>query len=269
MYTAPFQYLRAATLAEAEALFAKTPDAQYLAGGQTLIPAMKLRLAAPSVVIDISRIAQLGSIRVANDVVMIGAGARHADVAASSDIRRCIPALGQLAELIGDPAVRHKGTLGGSLATNDPAADYPAAVVALNATVRTTRRTIAADDFFTGTFRTALKDGELVSEVAFPVPVRAGYAKFPHPASRFALVGVFAAQFSNHARVAVTGAGPVVFRVPVMEAALKNDFSPSAVANIAVGSDGLSSDLFGSPAYRAHLITAMAKRAITAAHQQL
>jgi carbon-monoxide dehydrogenase medium subunit len=190
---------------------------------------------------------------------------RHADVAASPDVRALIPALAHLASLIGDPAVRHKGTLGGSLANNDPAADYPAAVLALGATVKTTRRTMVADEFFTGMFQTALEDGELITQVAFPIPTRAGYAKFPNPASRYALVGVFVAVFDGAVRVAVTGAAPCVFRIPKMEHALARRFLPDALATVAIKPDGLNSDLFASAEYRAHLVTVMARRAVAAA----
>jgi carbon-monoxide dehydrogenase medium subunit len=265
VYTAPFRYLRATSLAKAETLFAQTPDARYIAGGQTLIPAMKQRLAAPTALIDLSRIAELSFIRRDKALLIIGAGTPHANVAASSDVRAAVPALAQLAGLIGDPAVRHKGTLGGSVANNDPAADYPAAVLALGATVKTTRRTIATDAFFTGLFQTALADGELISEIAFPIPLRAGYSKFPNPASRYALVGVFVAQFADAVRVAVTGAGPCAFRVPKMEQALSRSFMPESAARIAIEADGLNSDLFGSAEYRAHLVTVMAKRAVAAA----
>ena len=265
MYTAPFRYLRAASLAEAEALFAGTPDAKYIAGGQTLIPTMKQRLAAPAALIDVSRIAALSFIRREKPMLVIGAGTPHADVAASSEVRAPLPGLATLAGLIGDPAVRHKGTLGGSVANNDPAADYPAAVLALGATVKTTRRTIAADAFFTGMFQTALSDGELIADIGFPIPLRAGYAKFPNPASRYALVGVFVAQFPDSVRVAVTGAAPCVFRVADMEQALSRSFTPDAVAGVTVKPDGLNSDLFASAEYRAHLVTIMAKRAVAAA----
>jgi aerobic carbon-monoxide dehydrogenase medium subunit len=265
VYTASFRYLLAASLAEAEALFARTPDARYIAGGQTLIPTMKQRLAAPAALIDLSRVVASSFIRREREVLVIGSGTRHADVAASSEVRAVLPALAHLAGLIGDPAVRHRGTLGGSVANNDPAADYPAAVLALGATVKTTRRTIAADQFFAGLFQTALADGELISEITFPIPRRAGYAKFPHPASRYALVGVFVAQFEGGARVAVTGAAPCVFRVAKMEQALSKSFTPESVAGIAVDAGKLNSDLFGSAEYRAHLVTVMAKRAVTAA----
>src|ERR1700704_2522776 len=202
MYTAPFRYLRPKTLAEAQALFRDSSDARYIAGGQTLIPTMKQRLAAPSELIDIGRIASLAFIRREGPTLVIGAGTPHADVAASAEVRGAIPALASLAGQIGDPAVRHRGTLGGSIANNDPAADYPAGVVGLGATVRTTDRSIAADEFFTGMFETALEPGEIVTEITFPVPRRAGYAKFPNPASRYATVGVFVAAFANHVRLA-------------------------------------------------------------------
>jgi carbon-monoxide dehydrogenase medium subunit len=265
MYTAPFRYLRAASVAEAEALFANTSDAKYLAGGQTLIPTMKLRLSAPPALIDLWRIGELSFIRREQDTLAVGAGTCHADVAASFEVGSLIPALAHLASLIGDPAVRHKGTLGGSLANNDPAADYPAAVLALNATVKTTRRTIAAEAFFTGMFQTALEDGEIITQVAFRIPRRAGYAKFPNPASRYALVGVFVAEFEGAVRVAITGAAPCVFRVLDMERALVKHFLPDAIAADAIEPKGLNSDLFGSAEYRAHLVTVMAKRAVAAA----
>jgi aerobic carbon-monoxide dehydrogenase medium subunit len=265
MYTAPFRYLRPSTLYEAQALFAKTPDAKYIAGGQTLIPTMKQRLAAPTALIDLSRIRELSFIRRDGGTLVIGASTPHADVESSAEVRALIPALATLAGLIGDPAVRHKGTLGGSVANNDPAADYPAAVFALGATVRTTRQSIAADDFFTGLFQTALEDGEIISEIVFPIPKCAGYSKFPNPASRYALVGVFVAQFANAVQVAVTGAGPCVFRVPAMEEALTARFVPDAIAGIAIKPDALNSDLFASAEYRAHLIGVMAKRAVAVA----
>jgi len=265
MYTAPFRYLRPKTLAEAETLFRESSDARYIAGGQTLIPTMKQRLAAPAQLIDIARIPSLDFIRREGTMLVIGASTRHADVAASPIVRGAIAALALLAGEIGDPAVRHKGTLGGSVANNDPAADYPAGVLGLGATVKTMRRAIAADAFFTGMFETALEPGEIVTEIVFPLPLRSAYAKFPNPASRYAMVGVFVARFGNGVRVAVTGAAPCVFRVPEMEAALAKDFSPDAIAHIAIAADGLNSDLFGSAEYRAHLVTVMAKRAVAAA----
>lgn len=265
MYTAPFRYLKATSLAEAEQMFRASADAKYLAGGQTLIPTMKQRLAAPAELIDLSRIASLSFIRRESASLIVGAGTRHADVTASADVRGAIPALAALAGVIGDPAVRHRGTLGGSIANNDPAADYPAALIGLGATVKTTRRAIPANDFFTGMFATALENDEIVTEAAFPIPRRAGYAKFPNPASRYAMVGVFVAEIAGGMRVAVTGAGPCVFRVPDMERALAVRFAPESVAGIAISPEGLNSDLFGSAEYRAHLVTVMAKRAVARA----
>lgn len=260
-----FNYRRATSLADAEAALKASPDAKLLAGGQTLIAAMKMRLAQPSDLIDISGLKELSFIRATANEITIGAGAKHFEVAESADVRRAIPALAKLAESIGDPAVRHMGTLGGSLANNDPAADYPAAAVALNATIKTQRRSIAADDFFTGMFSTALEDGEIITEVSFSVPERAGYAKFPNPASRYAMTGVFVAKSKSGVRVAVTGAAPCVFRVPEMEAALSGDFSPDALADIAVDPGDLNSDIHGSAEYRAALVSTMAKRAVAAA----
>ncbi|MBI3677800.1 MAG: xanthine dehydrogenase family protein subunit M [Proteobacteria bacterium] len=265
MYTKPFSYHRPKSLEDAVALFGKSSDPRYLAGGQTLIPTMKQRLAAPSDLIDLGGLSALAFIRKSADMLMIGAGTRHAAVATSADVKSAIPALAYLAEGIGDPAVRHRGTIGGSLANNDPAADYPAAVLGLGATVKTTKRSIAADEFFTGMFETALQDGEIVTEIAFPIPEKAGYAKFPNPASRYAMVGVFVAKVKTGVRVAVTGAGPCVFRVPQMEAALAKDFSDGAIANIKVAADDLNSDLHGSREYRAHLVTVMARRAVAGA----
>ena len=260
-----FEYRRATSLADAEALLGKSPDAKLLAGGQTLIAAMKMRLAQPSHLIDISALRELAFIRVVSDTITIGAATKHVEVATSPDVNRLIPALAELAESIGDPAVRHMGTLGGSLANNDPAADYPAAALGLGATIRTNRREIVADDFFTGMFLTALDDGEIITEVAFPVPGRAGYAKFPNPASRYAMAGVFVANTGSGVRVAVTGAASCVFRVPEMEAALARNFTADAIANIAVKADGMNSDIHGSAEYRAHLVTVMARRAVMAA----
>ena len=260
-----FNYHRAKSVADAAQKLGAAADGRLLAGGQTLIAAMKLRLSAPSDVVDLRDVAELRGIRNDGKAVVIGAMTRHNEVNASKDVRQAIPALASLGGEIGDRMVRHMGTLGGSVANNDPAADYPAAVLALGATVKTTRRTIAADEFFTGLFQTALADGELISEITFPIPQRAGYVKFPNPASRYALVGVFVAQFAGVVRVAVTGAAPCVFRVPQMEQPLGRAFTPDAVARIVVEADGLNSDLFGSAEYRAHLITVMAKRAVAAA----
>ena len=260
-----FRYHRPATLAEASALIAEAEDGVYLAGGQTLISTLKQRLAQPSDVIDLAKIDGLDGIKPLGGVIEVGAMTRHGDVAASSDVRKAIPALAALAGMIGDPQLRNRGTLGGSLATNDPAADYPAAVLALAATVHTDRREIAADDFFVDLFETALDDGEIITHVSFPLPERAGYAKFPNPASRYAMVGVMAADLGAAARVAVTGAGPCVFRQRRMEAALSESFTAEAIADIEVSGDGFNDDIHGSSEYRAHLVTVMARRAVAAA----
>ena len=260
-----FTYRRASSVADAEQQFASGSDAKFLAGGQTLIPTMKQRLASPAQLIDISGIEELSFIRADRDSLVIGSGAKHATVASSPEVQRLVPALAELAEMIGDPAVRHLGTLGGSLANNDPAADYPAAALALSACIRTTRRTIAADEFFTGMFSTALEDGEIIIEVTFPVPELAGYAKFPNPASRYALAGVFVARTKTGVRLAVTGAGSSVFRLPQMEAALTRNFQPDALSGIAVPCGDLNSDIHASAEYRAHLVSVMARRAVIAA----
>jgi carbon-monoxide dehydrogenase medium subunit len=265
MQTAAFRYHRARDVGDAESLFRSAPDARFISGGQSLIPMMKQRLAAPGDLVDLSRIAALSFVRRAEGLLTIGSGTKHADVAASADVQKAIPALAALAAGIGDPAVRHRGTIGGSIANNDPAADYPAAVLALNAHVQTTKRLIDADAFFTGMFATALNDGEIVTEINFPVPKQAAYQKFRNQASRYAMVGVFVARFDHGVRVAVTGAAPCVFRVSEMEAALTKSFTPDAVAKIGVPADGLNSDIHGSAEYRAHLITVMAKRAVAQA----
>jgi carbon-monoxide dehydrogenase medium subunit len=260
-----FRYHRASSLADAESRLRDAPEAKLLAGGQTLVAAMKMRLAQPSELIDISGLAQLSFIRPDSANLTIGAAVTHAEVAASEAVKKAIPALAALAETIGDPAVRNMGTLGGSLANNDPAADYPAAALALGATIRTQRRAISAEDFFTGMFSTALEDGEIVTEVAFPVPQAAGYAKFPNPASRYALAGVFVARTASGARVAATGAASCVFRIAEMEAALDRSFSADALSAIAVDAAELNADIHASAEYRAQLVTVMAKRAVAAA----
>jgi len=261
-----FAYHRPGSLAEAEKLFSAAEDPKFMSGGQTLIPTLKQRLASPSDIIDLGGLKDLAGITVADGVVTIGAATRHADVASSAEVRKAIPALADLAGWIGDPLVRHRGTIGGSIANADPSADYPAAVVALNATVHTTRRTIAADDFFTGMFETALHTGEIVTKIAFPVAAQAAYEKFRNPASRYAMVGVFVARTAGGVRVAVTGAAPSVFRQEAMEAALGKSFTPDAVAGIKVSPDGLNADLHASAEYRAHLVTVMAKRAVARAN---
>jgi aerobic carbon-monoxide dehydrogenase medium subunit len=260
-------YHRPSSVDEAAALFAKGAEAKYLAGGHTLIPVMTQRLASPSDVIDLGKIKDLVGIEVSADAVTIKAATPHYDVATSGPTQEAIPALTYLASLIGDPAVRYRGTIGGSLANNDPAADYPAAVLALGATVKTNKRSIAADDFFKGLFATALADGEIITQVSFPVPAKAGYAKFLHPASRFALTGVFVAKTkSGDVRVAATGASQNgVMRVPAIEAALKANWSAGALGNVTISATGLMSDIHGSSDYRANLIKVMAQRAVAAA----
>jgi carbon-monoxide dehydrogenase medium subunit len=260
-------YHRPSSVDEAVALFAKGSESKYLAGGHTLIPVMKQRLASPSDVIDLARIKELVGIEPSGDGIVIKAATTHYDVAQSAIVKKAIPALAYLASLIGDPAVRHRGTIGGSIANNDPAADYPAALVALDATVKTNKRNIKAGDFFKGLFTTALDDGEIVTAVSFPVQAKAGYSKFPHPASRFALTGVFVAKTpGGDVRVAATGASQNgVMRVPAIEAALKANWSASALDGVKISADGLMSDIHGSSDYRANLIKVMAQRAVTAA----
>jgi carbon-monoxide dehydrogenase medium subunit len=260
-------YHRASSVAEAAAMFAKGAESKYLAGGQTLIPVMKQRLASPSDVIDLGKIKELIGIEASGGAVTIKAATAHCDVATNETVQKAIPALAHLASLIGDPAVRHRGTIGGSLANNDPAADYPAAVLALGATIKTNKRSIAADDFFKGLFSTALDDGEIITAVSFPVQAKAGYSKFPHPASRFALTGVFVAKTAaGDVRVAATGASQSgVMRVPEIEAALKANWSAGAIDGVTISADGLLSDIHGSSSYRANLIKVMAQRAVTEA----
>ena len=261
-----FEYHRPSSTKDALALGSKKEDARYLAGGQSLVQAMKLRLSSPSDLIDLGTIKELVGIKASGSAVEIGAMTRHADVAGSKDVQKAIPALAMLAGIIGDRQVRHMGTIGGSLANSDPAADYPAAVLGLGATITTNKRKIEADKYFKGLFETALEPGELLTSVSFPVPKRAAYMKFKNPASRFALVGVFVADFGGgKVRVAVTGAGPCAFRQAEMEKALATKFAPDAVASIKVKQDGLNNDLHASPEYRAHLITVMCKRAVEAA----
>ncbi|WP_321499586.1 xanthine dehydrogenase family protein subunit M [Breoghania sp.] len=260
-------YHRAASVQEAAGLLAGNDEAKVLAGGQTLIPTMKQRLAAPSDLIDVSRIEDLQGVTKSGDAYTIGAGTCHANVAGDAGLKADIPGLAALAGKIGDPHVRHRGTIGGSIANNDPAADYPAGMLALGATIITNKRELSADDFFTGLFETALEEDEIVTAVRVPVPQKSSYAKFPNPASRYAMAGVFVAKLADGAvRVAVTGAGADgVFRVPEMEAALAANWSPEAVAGIAVDAGGLLGDIHGSPDYRANLVNVMAKRAVAAA----
>lgn len=258
-------YHRAASVADAVAKLGAVEDGKLLSGGQTLLPTMKQRLAAPSDVIDIARIAELEGISETPAGLRIGAATTHAEVAASETVRRLLPGLAGLAAHIGDPHVRHRGTIGGSVANNDPAADYPSAVLALGATVHTDRRDIAADDFFTGMFETALEEGEMITAITFPVADKSAYAKYPNPASRYAMAGVFVARTGGAVRVAVTGAGQSgVFRHDGLEQALAASFTPDAAAGVTTDPDGLLSDLHGSAEYRANLIAVMAKRAVAA-----
>ena len=261
-----FEYHRPGSTKEALGLASQKSEGRYLAGGQSLVQAMKLRLSSPSDLIDLSSLKELVGIKASGNGVEIGAMTRHADVAESAEVKKAIPALAALAGIIGDRQVRHMGTLGGSLANNDPAADYPAAVLGLGATITTNKRKIEADKFFKSLYETVLEPGELITSVAFPAPKRAAYMKFKNPASRFAIVGVFVADFGGgKVRVGVTGAGPSAFRQAEMEKALAAKFAPEAVANIKVKPGGLNNDLHASPEYRAHLVTVMAKRAVEAA----
>lgn len=259
-----FEYHRATSVADAAATLGRT-GGRALAGGQSLVGAMKLRLAQPGHLVDLSGIAELKGIRKEGDTLVIGAMTRHAEVAQSDVVRHAIPALAALAEGIGDRQVRNMGTLGGSLANNDPAADWPAGVLGLGATVVTQKRRIAADDFFKGMYETALAGDEIIVAVSFPVPKKAAYAKFPNPASRFALVGVFVAQTGHGVRVAVTGAASSVFRCKPVEDALAKSWTAAAAKAVKVDAANLSADLHGSPAYRAHLIAVQASRAVDAA----
>ena len=258
-----FNYHKPGSLDDAAKLLGGE-DAKLVAGGMTLIPTLKQRLAKPSDLVDLAAIASLKGISESGDTLTIGAMTRHADVNRSDIVRRAIAALASLAGMIGDPAVRNRGTIGGSISNNDPAADYPAGLVGLGATVVTTKREIAADDFFTGMFETALAQDEIVTAVRFPKPQAAAYQKFKNPASRYAIVGGFVARTGGGVRVAVTGAGPCVFRVPEMEAALARSFSADAIKDIAIPADGLNSDIHASAEYRAHLVNVMARRAVAA-----
>ena len=258
------EYQRAKSVADAAAALGRT-GGKALAGGQSLVGAMKLRLANPGTVVDLSGIAELKGIKKEGEALVIGALTTHAEVASSTVVKQAIPALAALAEGIGDRQVRNRGTIGGSLANNDPAADYPAAVLALNATVQTNKRKISADDFFKGMYETALAADEIITTISFPLPKKAAYVKFPNPASRFALVGVFVAQTGTGVRVAVTGAASHVHRSAAIEAALAKSFSADAAKAVKIPSDSLNTDLHGSAEYRAHLVSVMAARAVSAA----
>jgi carbon-monoxide dehydrogenase medium subunit len=259
-----FEYHHPSSVNEASALLAKS-QGKLVAGGQSLVAAMKLRLANPGALVDLSGIAELRGIKSEGKAIVIGATTRHAQVAEAREVKEAIPALATLAEGIGDRQVRNMGTLGGALANNDPAACYPAAVLGLGATVRTNKRTIAADDFFKGMYATALQDDEIITSVSFPIPQRAAYIKFRNPASHFAMVGVFVSQGASGVRVAITGAAAGVFRVSAMEHALAKNFSPDAVKGIAVPASELNSDMHASAEYRSHLITVLTGRAVAQA----
>jgi carbon-monoxide dehydrogenase medium subunit len=261
-----FAYEKPKSVEDAVKLLKKADDAKLLAGGQTLLPAMKLRLASPGTIVDLSGVKGLSGIKASSKAVVIGALTKHVEVMNSAEVQKSIPALAHLASVIGDPAVRNRGTIGGSLANNDPSADYPAAALGLGATIKTNKREIEADKFFKGLFETALAADEIIESVSFPVPEKAGYEKFRNPASRFALVGVFVSKGKDGARVAVTGAGESgVFRAKEMEAALGKDFSAKAIEGIKVPAKGMIADLHGTAEYRAHLIGVLARRAVAAA----
>lgn len=260
-----FAFQQAASLADAARAAAGNAEAKIIAGGQSLLGAIKLGLAAPEALIDISGLADLKGVRVEPGKVVIGAMTTHATVAAAKELQQAIPALADLAGRIGDRQVRNRGTLGGSLANNDPAACYPAAVLGLGATVHTDRRSIAADDFFKGLYETALQPGEIITSVSFPIPEKAAWQKFKQPASRFSIVGVFVAKTAAGVRVAVTGAGACVFRASDIEKALTASWSPAAAQAVTVSDEGLNSDLHGSALYRAALIPVLAARAVAAA----
>jgi len=261
-----FRYQRPGSVSDAVSALSSADDGVIVAGGMTLIPTLKMRLAQPSDAIDLGGIGDLVGIARQGDAIVIKAMTTHGAVAASGEVKSAIPALADLADGIGDPQVRNRGTIGGSIANNDPTADYPAALVALGATVTTNTGSYAADDFFTGMFETALDDGEIITSVSFPIPEKAAYAKFPNPASRYAMVGVFVAKGGGGTRVAVTGAGSGVFRQSDIEAALASDFSSTAIANVVQSATDLNADIHGSAEYRAHLVGVMARRAVDAAN---
>ncbi len=261
-----FEYHRPTSVRQAATLATKAEDMKFIAGGHTLLPTMKQRLAAPANLIDLGQIAELRGIERSARSVTLGAMTRHAEVAGSAEVQEAIPALAEMAEMIGDPHVRNRGTVGGSIANNDPAADYPAACIALGATIVTNKRKVAAEDFFQGLFDTALEEGEIITKVSFPVAQKAAYAKFRNPASRYALVGVFVAKRASDVRVAVTGAGSNgVFRWTEAEEALKGRFGTKSLEGLSASADGLNSDIHADATYRAHLIGVMTRRAVQAA----
>ena len=255
-------YVKAKSLADAAKLLASNPEAKLMAGGMTLVPTLKQRLAKPSHLVDIGALAELRGITAQGGIVTIGAATKHHEVATSAVVKKAIPALAYLAGLIGDPQVRNLGTIGGSIANNDPAADYPAAVLGLGATIVTNKRKIAADDYFQGLFTTALEENEIITRIEFPVPKRAAYAKFAHPASGYAMTGVFVAQTGAATRVAVTGAGPGVFRWKAAEAALAKSSKATALDGVALDVGEMNEDIHASREYRANLVRVMAKRAL-------
>ena len=260
-----FNYKRASSVDDATASVAEADEGKFVAGGMTLLPTLKQRLAQPSDLVDLADVGDLVGITVNDSTVTIGAMTPHAVVNASADVQKAIPALAKLAGLIGDPMVRNRGTIGGSISNNDPAADYPSAVVGLGATVHTNKRDIAAGEFFTGMFETALDDDEVITTITLPNPQKSAYIKFPNPASRYAMVGVFVAKFADGVRVAVTGAGEDgVFRASAIEAALSANFDAASLDGMTMSDDGLLEDIHASPAYRAHLIVEMARRAVAA-----
>ena len=261
-----FTFHRPTTVRQAAGLLARNPDAKLLAGGHSLLPVMKQRLAQPSALIDLSLVEGMDTIEQKGRAIVIGAMARHADVAKSPVLREALPGLADVPGAVGDPQVRNRGTIGGSIANNDPNADYPAAVLGLGATIITNKRRIAADDFFQGMYTTALEDGEIIVRVSFPIAKKAAYEKFKHPASGFALVGVFVSKRGSDIRVAVTGAGSEgVFRVPSFEEALKKRFAPKSLEGMSIPAAGMNSDIHASPEYRAHLVGVLARRAVAKA----
>jgi carbon-monoxide dehydrogenase medium subunit len=260
-----FAYHKPSSVADAVKLLAADPDAKPVSGGHTLLPALKHRLNKPSALVDLSGIAEMKGIKREGNALVIGALTKHVDVANSAEVKAAIPALAYMASHIGDNQVRNRGTIGGSVSNNDPAADYPAAVLGLGATIHTSKRKIAADDFFQGMFTTALEEGEILVAIEFPIPEKAGYAKLKNPASRYVMAGAFISKGPMGLRVAINGAGPCVFRQTDMETALGRNWSSDAVAGVKQSADGLNSDIHGSAEYRAHLVTVMAKRAIAAA----
>ena len=260
-----FNYQKASSIEEAKSFHNSSEEPKYMSGGMTLLPTLKQRLARPSNVIDLAAVPNMSGVEVTSDTVTILARTPHAVVNSNPELQKAIPALAKLAGGIGDPMVRNRGTIGGSTANSDPAADYPGSIVGLGATVHTDRREIAADDFFLDLFETALEEGEIITKVTYPIPDRAGYMKFPNPASRYCIVGVMVSQKGSNVRVGVTGAGACAFRVPEMEVALASNFAPESVAEIKISPKGLNEDIHASAEYRAHLVTIMAKRAVAEA----